>query len=64
MDYDAFLMLKKDTQSLMHLLFTLRRYYSKHSHQKALKNIEDCIITSSNSLIMINIQLGQQKNAA
>jgi|GEM_PF-6245623 len=64
MDRDVFLMLKEDTQSLMYLLFTLRQYYSKHSHQKALKNIDDCIIASSNSLIMINIQLGQQKNAA
>ena len=43
MNNDVFLMLKRDTTSLLFLLLTLRMYYVKNHYQKALNNINEAL---------------------
>jgi hypothetical protein len=57
MNYDVFLMLKRDTQSLLFLLIALRQFYIKNYYQNALNKINESIITSNNSLMIIDRQL-------
>ena len=57
MNNDAFLMLKTDTQDVLFLLYSLRKYYVKNRYRLAVKKVNDSIITSSVSLLIIDKML-------
>ena len=61
MNYNIFLILKKDTQKLLFLLLTLRRYYMKNSYQSALNKINESITSNNNTLVMIDKELSELK---
>jgi len=57
MNNDVFLMLKTDTQDVLFLLYSLRKYYVKNRYRLAVKKVNDSIITSSVSLLIIDKML-------
>jgi len=57
MNNDVFLMLKTDTQDVLFLLYSLRKYYIKNRYRLAVKKVNDSIITSSVSLLIIDKML-------
>lgn len=59
MDQNVFLMLEKDTMEVLLLLFSLRQYYIKNKHQIAVHKIDDDIVVSNVSLIMIERELAE-----
>jgi len=61
MNYNIFLILKKDTQKLLFLLLTLRRYYIKNSYQSALNKINESITCNNNMLVLIDKELSELK---
>lgn len=63
MDRNVFLILQKDTQSLLFLLSSLKQFYIKKRHQKALDNVNGSIIAGNNSLRIIDRELFELKTA-
>ena len=61
MNSEVFLVLKRETVSLLVLLCKLKKYYIKHCYQNAINNINEAIIASNNSLILIDKQLNELK---
>lgn len=57
MDREVFLMLQKDTVSLLDLLTVLKKYYEEKSHQNAVNDIDRSIIAGNDSLLLIDKQL-------
>ena len=59
MDRDVFLMLKRDTVDVLALLFSLKQFYIKNKHQVAVHTVNDSIIESNVSLMMIEKELAK-----
>jgi hypothetical protein len=64
MDHTVFLVLEKDTQSLLFLLTSLKEFYAKKSYHSALDYVNGSIIASNNSLRIIDRQLFELKAAS
>ncbi len=63
MDRNVFLVLEKDTQSLLFLLTSLKQFYTEKSHYTALDYVNGSIIAGNNSLKIIDRQLTELKTA-
>ena len=59
MNDDVFLILKTDTQDILSLLFSLRRFYVKNRYRVAVREVNDSIITSGVALMMIDRELAR-----
>jgi hypothetical protein len=57
MGQDVFLILKRDTRDVLLLLFSLRQFYIKNRYQNEIKKINNSIIGSNVSLMIIDKQL-------
>jgi hypothetical protein len=64
MDREVFLMLQKDTVSLLDLLTVLKEYYEKKSHQEAVNDVDKSIIAGNDSLLLIYRQLYELPKAS